>query len=90
MIADEVKKLEQENNTLRVQLEQMQKMYGDKPELPKRCEYCRHFVQHYVKCGTFYMPTNDGHCVAGCRIKDRKAKETCKYFAQKEFAKNFI
>lgn len=90
MIAEEVKKLELENSTLRTQLEQLQELYGDRAELPKNCEYCQNFIQHYFKSGTQYCPTCDGHCVAGNRMRKRKTDETCKAFVRKPYGKNYV
>ena len=90
MLADKVKELEHENNSLKAQLEELQERYGDRANLPKNCEYCGNFIQHYVKCGTVYVATCDGHCVAGSRFKSRKAGETCKYFTQKEYGRNYL
>ncbi|MBO5033477.1 MAG: hypothetical protein J6D08_16625 [Lachnospiraceae bacterium] len=90
MIAENVMKLEQENISLRAQLKEVEELYGDKAELPKNCEYCKNFMQHYIKIGITYSPTCDGHCVAGNRVKNRKVGEKCKYFIQKEYGKNYI
>ncbi len=90
MLADKVKELEYENNSLKAQLEELQERYGDRANLPKNCEYCGNFIQHYVKCGTVYVATCDGRCAAGNRSKSRKAGETCKYFTQKEYGRNYI
>ncbi len=71
-------------------IDKLQERYGDMANLPKNCEYCGNFIQHYVKCGTVYVATCDGHCVAGSRFKSRKAGETCKYFTQKEYGRNYL
>lgn len=90
MIADKVKELEQENSTLKAQVEELQEIFGSRGSLPKNCEYCQNFIQHYVKCGNMYTPTYDGHCVAGNRVKKRNANEICKSFAERSFGKNCI
>lgn len=90
MLAEKVKKLEQENITLKAQVETLQDICGNKVEFPKNCEYCSNFIQHYIKTGNSYMPTCDGHCTAGNRTKKRKTKDTCKAFVKKQFGKNFI
>lgn len=90
MIADKVKELEQENSTLKAQVEELQEIFGSRGSLPKNCEYCQNFIQHYVKCGTEYMPTYDGHCMAGNKVRKRKVVETCKGFAEKAFGRNCI
>lgn len=83
MLSDQVQKLEYENRTLKTQLEELKERYSDIPSCPKKCEYCQHYHQHYIRSGSQYVRTNDGHCVAGCRIKSRKGNETCKYFAER-------
>lgn len=90
MIAEKVQKLEQENITLRAQVETLQDICGNRVELPKNCEYCGNFIQHYVKNGNSYYPTYGGHCVAGNRAKGRKTKDTCKSFSEKRYGKNYI
>ena len=90
MIADKVKELELENNTLKAQVEELQGICGNRGSLPKNCEYCQNFIQHYVKCGTVYVPTYDGHCVAGHRLKRKNVVETCKGYVERSFGKNRI
>lgn len=92
MVAEIVKELEQENSALKAQLEELQELYRGRVNLPKNCEYCENFMQHYIKNGNSYMPTCDGHCAAGNRIKSRKAEDKmCKYFVPKKFGtKNHI
>lgn len=90
MIADKVKELEHENSTLKAQVEELQDICGSRGNLPKHCEYCQNFIQHYVKCGNMYVPTYDGHCTAGNRVKKRNVDETCKSFAERSFGKNHI
>ena len=90
MIAEKVQKLERENIALKAQLETLQDICGNRVELPKNCEYCSNFIQHYIKNGSSYYPTCNGHCVAGNRIKDRKTKNTCKAFVERQYGKNFL
>ncbi|MDD6168463.1 MAG: hypothetical protein PUB46_00095 [Lachnospiraceae bacterium] len=88
MVSDKVKELEQENYRLRVQLDELQELYKDRATLPKNCEYCENFLQHYIKCGFSYMATCDGHCIAGNRIKSRKAGDkSCKYFVPRKYGR---
>lgn len=56
---------------------------------PRSCQYCRNYIQHYMKAqtarGAEYRPINAGHCVNGvpaCRGgKKRPAPgDTCQYF----------
>lgn len=90
MIAEKVRKLEQENIALKAQVETLQDICGNKVELPKNCEYCSNFIQHYIKNGNSYLPTCNGHCVAGNRVKDRKTKNTCKAFVERQYGKNYL
>ena len=89
MVAEKVQELEQENTALKEQLKKLQDMCGG-IEVPKNCEYCENFIQHYVKRGSDYSPTYDGHCVAGNRVKNRKVNDTCKTFVKKQYGKNFV
>lgn len=90
MLSEQIKDLEQENIALKTQVEILQDICGGRIEVPENCEYCSNFIQHYVKCGSTYVPTCDGRCAAGKRLKNRKADETCKYFVKKAYGKNFI
>lgn len=90
MIAEKVQKLEQENIALKAQVETLQDICGNRVELPKNCEYCSNFIQHYFKSGNGYYPTCDGHCMAGNRIKGRKVKDTCKAFVERHYGKNYL
>lgn len=90
MIAEKVQKLEQENIALKAQVETLQDICGNRVELPKNCEYCSNFIQHYIQSGGSYYPTYHGSCAAGNRIKNRKTKDTCKAFVQKQCGKNYI
>ena len=90
MIAEKVQELEHENRVLKKQVERLRDICGDRVELPKNCEYCSNFIQHYVRNGNSYIPTYDGHCVAGNRIKGRKLNDTCKFFMKKQYGKNFV
>ncbi len=91
MAAEKVRELESENILLKSQLESLRKICGG-AELPKRCEYCKNFIQYYVCAEGEYMPTYSGHCAAGNRVKSRvrTTEETCKSFVQKKYGKNFI
>lgn len=82
MLAQEVRNLENENAALRETIKVMQKQFADKQPKPKACEYCRFYIQHYVKMGCSYGKTHCGHCTHG-RIKDRKPDNTCEYFELK-------
>lgn len=89
MIAERVQELEQENTRLREQVQKLQDICGG-VELPKNCEYCSNFIQHYIRSGSNYCPIHNGHCIAGNRTKDRKGNDTCKSFVKKEWGRNHI
>ena len=90
MIADKVKELEKENISLKAQVEELQNICGGKANMPKNCEYCNNFIQHYIRSGNSYAPTHYGCCVAGNRIKTRQTDETCKSFVKKSYGKNYL
>ncbi len=85
-----MQKLEQENIALKEQVETLRQICGNRAEVPKNCEYCSNFIQHYIKAGNPYYPACDGHCVAGDRVKGRKARDTCTSFAERAYGKNYI
>lgn len=78
MVAEKVQELEQENISLKEQVKVLQEICGNHVEIPKNCEYCENFIQHYIRNGNGYHPTCDGHCVAGSRTKGRKTGDICK------------
>ena len=88
-VAKEVERLEQENIELRERLEKLQELTGANP-LPKKCENCSNFIQHYIRQGNAYVPAYAGHCKAGHRTRQRNADETCKAFIERKYGKNFI
>lgn len=90
MLAEDVRKLEQENVELKAQVKELESICGNKAELPRNCEYCKNFIQHYIRTGNSYYPTYDGHCMAGNKIKGREVKDTCKAFAKRIYGKNRI
>lgn len=90
MVAEKVQQLEQENISLKAQLEELQRLYGVNASVPKNCEYCKNFKQYYFKEGNAYFPTCAGHCIAGNRVKGRRIDDTCQSFAQREYGKNLI
>lgn len=90
MVSEKVKQLEQENIILKRQVEELQSICGSGADMPKNCEYCSNFTQHYFRSGGAYYPMYSGHCNAGNRVKSRKTNDTCKAFARKEYGKNCI
>ena len=90
MVAEKVRMLEQENISLKAQIAELQNICGINVSSPKNCEYCKNFIQHYIKVETRYSPIYTGHCVAGNRSKTKKMDETCKAFVKREYGKNYI
>ena len=90
MIAEKVRKLEQENAELKEQVKVLKDMCGGAVELPKNCEYCSNFKQYYIKSGSSYHPVCSGYCVAGNRTRKRNTSETCKAFEKKAYGRNYI
>ncbi len=90
MLSKEVSKLEYENAALRSTLEELkQKMEEGAVSKPKSCQYCKYYVQHYIKGGSghqsVYRAIYSGHCSCGVPIKkgrkrDPKPDDTCPYF----------
>ena len=33
------------------------------PKEARTCQFCKYFVQHYIRRAERYYPINDGHCV---------------------------
>lgn len=83
LISEKVMGLEAENRNLKEEIGRLQQLYGDDYK-PKRCQECRFFFQHYVRCEGVYIKINEGHCTAGARTKNRAAdKERCQFFQGK-------
>lgn len=91
MVSSEVKKLEYENHMLRQALEELkQKMKNNEVPKPKSCQYCKYYVQYYIKGGfpaytKDYVEINSGHCSRGVPVKKGGKKnatpdDTCPYF----------
>lgn len=91
MLAQEIRKLENENHVLKEQLKELsKKMEQNEVVKPKSCQYCKHYIQHYIKGGypvftEKYVPIYAGHCACGVPIsKGRKRRpspdDTCPYF----------
>ena len=89
VVAKEVERLEHENTELRERLKKLQELTGEN-QLPKKCENCSNFVQHYIKHGNAYVPAYAGHCNAGYRVKNKKTDETCRAFTERKYGENYI
>ena len=75
--------LKQENRVLNEAIDRLKEMLVEE-KIPKDCEHCRHFVQHYIKniggmYKTDYTALYYGHCVLG-RSKRKNSEETCNRF----------
>ena len=91
MLSNEVTKLEQENRALKKALRELkEKMEKGNILKPKSCQYCAHYMQHYIKTsgipfGEGYSPIYAGHCIKGVPVKlggkrNPKPDDTCPYF----------
>ncbi len=91
MLSNEIKALEQENFILKQALKELEdKMNNNEALKPKSCQYCKYYVQHYIKGGypmydKEYVEIYEGHCMRGVPIsKGGKRKttpnDTCPYF----------
>ena len=88
MLTEEIKKIEDENQHLKVLLGQM---LGDIPR-PKNCRNCKNYTQHYIRddWGAFHK-INMGHCRCEVPIKKRKGKsepapdDTCLCFEERGY-----
>ena len=90
MVAEKVKELEQENILLKAQVEELQNICEGNASVPMNCEYCKNFIQHYIKTGMQYSPIYSGHCIAGKQTKSRGTDDTCKAFVRKAYGRNRI
>lgn len=79
MLSTDVRRLENENASLREALKMMKTQFATEQSKPRACEYCKFFIQHYVRLGNSYDKTYCGHCTHG-NCKKRKPDDTCKYF----------
>lgn len=90
MLSNEIRKLESENQSLREALKTMQVNFEKEKQRPRACEYCKYYLQHYVKVDGGYKPTYCGHCVHG-RVKKRVKDESCQYFEVGTFSiRNYV
>lgn len=91
MLSNEVTKLEQENRNLKRAIYELKtKMEQGNALRPKSCQYCRYYMQHYVKTSGYpfqkeYSPIYEGHCVRGVPVKkggkrSPRPDDTCPYF----------
>lgn len=80
MISETVRKMECENEHLKDENEKLRQLLGTEPTKQMNCGCCTHFLQHYIKCGTQYVATFDGHCIHGRVAKKKPDGKTCPYF----------
>lgn len=91
MISEKVRDLEMENDELKAQIMELKEMTGIKEPLPKDCEHCRNYMQHFAKQDGYFYPVYSGHCIAGNRIKTRNPEKTCKSFIKKRVGgRNYV
>lgn len=83
LISENVRKLEAANQTLKEEIIRLYQLYGDDCK-PKKCQECKLFHQHYIRCDQMFVKINEGHCTAGNRNKKRTAEdERCQFFQSK-------
>ena len=83
MLAEDVRKLENENERLEEENRGLKILLGDELPKPMNCGNCKYFMQHYIKVGIrSYMETYAGHCIHGRIVNKRPDGKTCKYFEQ--------
>lgn len=90
MLSNEIKELENENAALRKALSDLsKKMEGNAVLKPKTCQYCKNYLQHYIKemPGGLqrFTPVYYGHCISGVPLykggkRKPKPDDTCPYF----------
>lgn len=90
MLSKEIASLEHENQILKNALKELgTKMEQNEVRKPKSCQYCKNYLQHYIKGGigyrSEYTPVCFGHCTCGVPLKKGGKKyprpdETCPYF----------
>ncbi len=95
MLSNEIRELENQNAALRKALSDLSRKIEDNAVLkPKSCQYCKYYIQHYMKVlrgGTDqFTPIYAGHCINGVPIyKGRKRKpkpdDACPYFEMGTF-----
>lgn len=80
--------MERENEKLKRMVANLKEQYENNGEKPKCCEYCEHFVRHYLRTNstlTGYGASAYGHCEMGNGTKQRTGDNRCRYF---EFGEN--
>lgn len=83
MLAEDVRKLENENERLAEENRELRILLGDEPPKPMNCGSCMHFIQHYIQVGLCsYMKTYAGHCAHGRTVTKKPDGKTCRYFEQ--------
>ena len=83
-VSEKVKILEKENEQLKNEMDIMKQLCGDDYK-PMRCQECKHFCQHYGKCGNHYYKIDAGHCMVGKRTKKKRAEdERCQFFQERK------
>lgn len=90
MLSMEIQRLEAENSALKETLRELEKKMDQNQILkPKSCQYCKYFIQHYIKGGRTYtkeyIPIYFGHCTCGVPVskgkkRNPKPDDSCPYF----------
>lgn len=88
MLSEQIKELERENKYLREEVQSLKEQYKGDGRKPKLCEYCIHFVRHYLPSRispTGFCESSFGHCTQGRSPKSRTGDDKCAHF---EFGEN--
>ncbi len=90
MLSQEIAAIERENRALKETIRELkEKMERAEVPKPKSCQFCKNYVQHYIKGGVAFtskfVPIDEGHCVSRVPIgKGRKRQpspeDTCPFF----------
>lgn len=82
MLAEDVRRVEIDNQRLQAENEELRRLLGEEPPKPMDCGSCKNFMEHYIRTSTGYFRVNDGHCMATVRVSGRKTADgkTCRYF----------
>ena len=80
MLSQEIRALENENRTLKETIKKITVDFEERDNRPMACEWCKHFLQHYVYVDGRFSKTCYGHCTHG-RCKEKKPEtKSCQYF----------
>lgn len=100
MLSQEIAAIERENRALKEVIRELkEKMERAEVPKPKSCQFCKNYVQHYIKGGAAFtskfVPIDEGHCISGVPIKKGgkrrpSPEDTCPYFELGTMNTNFL